>query len=117
MVHGSVPMVWKQWTIPHQTYCQNPSQNPVQTQGVGGGIGSGAPPAISMGAVVGAAGFTVGWAMGAGMFTMLTCACGAIAHIVDGTGANGATVGRGGKEYGGGGTPKEWGPYGRWRKV
>ena len=44
------------------------------------------------------------------MFTTLACACGAIAHIVDRTGANGVTVGRGGKEYGGGGTPKEWEP-------
>ena len=77
--------------------------------GGGGGIGSGAPPAISTGAVVGAAGFTVGWAMDAGMFTTLACACGAIACIVDGTGANGVTVGRGGKEYGGGGTPKGMG--------
>ena len=75
----------------------------------GGGIGLGAPPAISMGAMVGAAGFTVGWAMGTGMFTMLACACGAIAHIVDGTGANGVTVGGGGKEYGGGETPKGMG--------
>ena len=44
--------------------------------------------------------------MGTGMFTTLAYACGAIAHIVDGTGANGVTVGGGGKEYGEGGTPK-----------
>ena len=83
-----------------------PSADP----GGGGSIGSGAPPATSRGAVVGAAGFTIGWAMGAGAFTTLACPCGAIAHAVGGTGAKGATMGGGGKEYGGGGTPNGMGP-------
>ena len=48
---------------------------------------------------MGAAGFTVGWAMGAGTFTTLACACGAIARIVDGAHANGVTVGRGGRVW------------------
>ena len=77
--------------------------------GGGGGVGSGAPPVTSMGAVVGAAGFTIGWAMGAGAFTMLAHACGVIACIVGGTGANRVTMGGGGKEYGGGGTPNRMG--------
>ena len=58
---------------------------------------------------MGAAGFTIGWAMGTGAFTTLACACGVIAHIVGGTGANGVTMGGGGKEYGGGGTPNGMG--------
>ena len=43
----------------------------METQGSGGGIGSGAPPATNMEAVVGVAGFAIGWVMGAGAFTTL----------------------------------------------
>ena len=56
-----------------------------------------------------AAGFTTGWAMDMGVFPTLACACGAVAHIVGGAGANGVTMGGGGKEYGGGGTPNGMG--------
>ena len=56
----------------------------------------------------GTAGPPVGWAAGAGKFTMLACTCGATARIADGTGVKRATVGRGGIEYGGG-PPVEWG--------
>ena len=72
---------------------------PGSDPGGGGGIGSGAPSATSMGAVVGGAGFTTCWAMGTGAFTTLACACGVIAHVVGGTGANRVTMGGGGKEY------------------
>ena len=77
---------------PPSDILSKPITEPGADPGGGGGIGLGAPPAISTEAVVGAAGFTVGWAMGAGTFTTLACACGAIAHIVDGTGANRVTV-------------------------
>ena len=40
---------------------------------------------------------------------MLACACGAAAHVADGTGVKWVTVGRGGIEYGGGGTPRGMG--------
>ena len=68
--------------------------------GGGGGIGSGAPPATNTGAVIGVAGFAIGWAMGTEAFTMLACTCGAAACIVGGAGANGAAMGEEGK----------WGP-------
>ena len=85
--------------------------------GGGGGIGSGAPPATNTGAVVGVAGFAIGWAMGTGAFTMLACTSVATTCIAGRAGANGAAMG-GGKEYGGGGTPNGMGGhYGRWRKV
>ena len=57
--------------------------------GGGGGVGSGVPPATNMGAVVGAAGFGTGWAMGAGAFTTLACTGGATACVAGGTSANG----------------------------
>ena len=43
--------------------------------GGGGGVGSGAPPATNMGAVVGVAGFAIGWVMGAGAFTISLYQC------------------------------------------
>ena len=86
MAHGSVPMVWKQWTIPPMGILSKTITEPGADPGGGGGIGSGAPPATSMGAVAGAAGFTIGWAMGTGAFTTLACVCGVIARIVGGTG-------------------------------
>ena len=79
----------------------DPSEDP----GGGGGVGSGAPPATNTGAAMGAAGFAIDWAMGAGVFTMLACTCGVTACIAGGNGANGVAMGGGGKEYGGGGTP------------
>ena len=62
-----------------------------------------------MGAVAGVAGFAIGWAMGAGVFTMLACTGVATTCIAGGAGANGAVMGGGGKEYGGGGTPNGMG--------
>ena len=79
----------------------DPSSDP----GGRGGIGSGAPPATNMGAVVGAAGFAIGWVMGAGVFITLACTGGVTACIAGRTSANEAAMGGGGKEYGGGGTP------------
>ena len=76
--------------------------------GGGGGVGSGAPPATNMGAVVGVAGFAIGWVMGTGVFAMLACTSMATACVAGGAGANGAAMG-GGKEYGGGGTPNRVG--------
>ena len=77
--------------------------------GGGGGVGSGAPPGTNMGAAVGAAGFTIGWAMGTGAFTMLACTIVATTCVAGRAGDNGAAMGRGGKEYGGGGTPNGMG--------
>ena len=74
-----------------------------------GGIGSGTPPATNTRAVVGVAGFAIGWVMGAGVFAMLACTSMATACIACGAGANGAAMGGGGKEYGGGGTPNQMG--------
>ena len=79
----------------------DPSSDP----GGGGGKGSGGPPTIITGAVAGATGFAAG--AGVGMVTLATLACtaGAMAWVASDTGINGAVMGGGGKEYGGGGTP------------
>ena len=66
--------------------------------GGGGGIGSDAPPATNMGAAAGIAGFAIGWVMGAGALTTLTCTGTATACVAGGAGANGAAMGGGGKE-------------------
>ena len=73
--------------------------------GGGGGIGSGAPPATNTGAVAGVARFAIGWVMGTGKSTTLACTGVATTCIAGRAGANGAAMGGGGKEYGGGGTP------------
>ena len=73
--------------------------------GGGGGIGSDAPPTTNTGAVVGVAGFAIGWAMGTGAFAMLACTGMATACVAGRAGANRAVMGGGGKECGGGGTP------------
>ena len=76
----------------------------------GGGKGSGAPPPVTnTGAVAGATGFTTGWTMGIGALAMLACTGVAIACVAGRAGANRAVMGGGGKEYGGGGTPKRMG--------
>ena len=75
----------------------------------GGCKGSGAPPVTNTRAVAGATGFATGWAMGIGAFTMLACTSTATACIAGRAGANGAVMGGGGKEYGGGGTPNRLG--------
>ena len=77
--------------------------------GGGGGVGSGAPPATNMGAVVGVEGFAIGWVMGAGAFTTLAHTGVATTCVAGRAGANGAMMGRGGKEYRGGGTPNRMG--------
>ena len=79
--------------------------DPGSDPGGGGGEGSGGPPTIITGAVASATGFTTG--AGVGMVTLATLACttGAMAWVTGGAGINGAVMGGGGKEYGGGGTP------------
>ena len=67
--------------------------------------GSGGPPTITTGAVASATGFTTGVGVGMVMLAMLACTTGATAWVTNGAGINGAVMGGGGKEYGGGGTP------------
>ena len=79
--------------------------DPCSDPGGGGGKGSGSPPATNTGAVAGATGFATGWVMGIGALATLACTDGATTCVASGAGANGAVMGGGGKEYGGGGTP------------
>ena len=79
--------------------------DPGSDPGGGGGEGSGGPPTIITGAVAGATGFTTGGAVGIVTLATLACTAGAMTWVTSGAGTNGAAMGGGGKEYGGGGTP------------
>ena len=79
--------------------------DPGSDPGGGGGKGSGGPPTIITGAAASATGFTTGAGVGMVILAMLACTAGAMAWVTSGTGINGAVMGGGGKEYGGGGTP------------
>ena len=83
--------------------------DPGSDPGGGGGEGSGAPPVTNTGPVAGATGFATGLLMGIGALATLACTDVATACIAGGAGANGAVMGGGGKEYGGGGTPNGMG--------
>ena len=63
------------------------------------------PLPSSLGAVASATGFTTGGAVGMVTLATLACTTGAMAWVTGGAGINGAVMGGGGKEYGGGGTP------------
>ena len=79
--------------------------DPGSDPGGGGGKGSGGPPTIITRAAAGATGFATGAGVGMVMLAMLACTAGAMAWVAGGAGINGAMMGGGGKEYGGGGTP------------
>ena len=68
--------------------------DPGSDPGGGGGEGSGGPSTIITRAAASATGFTTGGAVGIVVLATLAC-----------NGTNGAAMGKGGKEYGGGGTP------------
>ena len=72
--------------------------DPGSDPGGGGGEGSGGPPATNTGAAAGATGFTAGGAVGIGAVATLACTGGVTTCIASRAGANGAAMGRGGKE-------------------
>ena len=79
--------------------------DPGSDPGGGGGKGSGGPPTIITGAAASATGFTTGVGAGMVMLATLACTAGAMTWVTGGASINGAAMGGGGKEYGGGGTP------------
>ena len=79
----------------------DPSSDP----GGGGGKGSGGPPATNTRAVAGATGFATGGVVGIGTLATLACTGGVTPCVASRASANGAAMGGGGKEYGGGETP------------
>ena len=79
--------------------------DPGSDPGGWGGKGSGGSPTIITRAAASATGFTTGGGMGMVMLATLACTAGAKAWVTSGAGINGAAMGGGGKEYGGGGTP------------
>ena len=79
--------------------------DPGSDPGGGGGEGSGGPPTIITRAAASATGLATGVGVGMVMLATLACTAGAMAWVASGAGINGAAMGGGGKEYGGGGTP------------